>query len=327
MKLPDNYNTILNGTGAKGQKYGRQSIYILGKEKNTSSGLDYSLCQLQVSQTGLCYTSYQASGQGAVLEAVCNDSTVPGSMQYVTKDPKVPTTRSLATLNGDWPDVGTQMARALSLNDGAFDGKAANDRLLTQLMLRKPELNATRPSMAEALAVIAGCTLLQSTQDAPFIHYWNYTEPLLPAPGEVQRFNASISAQQYASGGSAGYQKAFHVVLVGVFALNVIALFYFLCHRTWYVDFSEPPNLFFLAVNSPPSEAFSGCCGTGPVGKDYSVTWTLEKDQGHLFVHSGARAASEGSAAEVPVVQKRKVWKTVSQSPAMRGFRKLTKWN
>lgn len=335
MDLPENFNTMLNGTGKDDQRLSRKSIYILGKgnttEKSTSSTLDYFLCQLQVSQTGYCYTSYQASGQGAILEGVCENSLVPGSMQYFHDHPDVPITRSLDVLNGDWPDVGTQMATALSLNDGTFTGQSSNARLLSQMVLKKPELDPDRPSVSEALAVLAGCTLLQSTHEAPFIHYWNYTNDtapngFLPEP-IVQKFNASISAQQYASGGNAAYQKAFHVVLVGVFALNVMALLYFLRHRTWYVDFSEPPNLFSLAVNSPPSEAFTGCCGTGPVGKDYDVTWTLEQNQGHLFVHSGTRIASDGSLHEVPILQKRRVWRTVTDSPVMTGLRRLTTWN
>lgn len=334
MDLPTNSNTVLNGTGKYDAQLGRKSIYILGKGDsalNSSSDLDYFLCQLQVSQTGYCYTSYQASGQGAILEGVCDNSSVPGSMQYVHSHPDVPTRRSLDVLNGDWPNVGTQMATALSLNDGTFKGESSNARLLSQMFLKKPVLDPGKPSLSEALAVLAGCTLLQSTMSAPFIHYWNYTNDTAPngflQPPVAQRFNASIIAQQYASGSNAGYQKAFHVVLLGVFALNIMALLYFLRHKTWYVDFSEPPNLFSLAVNSPPSEAFSSCCGTGPVGKDYGVTWTLEQDQGHLFVHRGTRISSDGSIIEVPIVQKRKVWRTVTDSPAMKGIRRLTTWN
>lgn len=177
------------------------------------------------------------------------------------------------------------------------------------------------------------CTLLQSTLDAPFIHYFNYTpeqapDSIITSPGAPVKFNASVSAQQYASGGTSRYQKPFFIVLFGVFGLNVMALLYFGTHKTWYVDFSEPPNLFSLAVNSPPSEAFSGCCGTGPSGKDYGVSWTLEQDQGHVFVHSGPRhESSEGSGVEgAPVLKKRKVWRTVSESPVMKGIGRMGTW-
>jgi hypothetical protein len=355
MKLPKDYNTIVNGTGGTGQQYGRSSIYVLGKSHSTDvqkqvlGGLDYFLCQLQVSQTPYCYTSYRTSGQGAVLEAVCNDSKpsgtprrARGSLRYVDDHPDAPASRVFA--DKDWPMVASEMARALSLNDGAFDGQSSNTRLLSQLLLREPNLDPERPSLAEALAVLAGCTLLQSTLDAPFIHYWNYTASqapngMLPSPGALETFPASISAQKYASGGSAApYQKAFHVVLVGVFVLNVIALTYFLKHKQWYVDFSEPPTLFSLAVNSPPSEAFSACCGSGPSGKDYGVAWTLRQDQGHVFVQSGRRldgdavagGEREGSVSEEGIesstLKKRKVSETVVNSPVVKGLRKMGTW-
>jgi hypothetical protein len=335
MRLPQAFNTMVNGTGGDGQSYGRSSVYILGKGNSTDSGedpaacLDYFLCQLQVSQTPYCYTSYQASGQGAVLEAACDDSPPSGhTMRYIEGEKNAPSSRVFA--DRDWANVASEMALALSLNDGSFEGKSSNARLLSQLLLRQPILDPERPSLAEALAVMSGCTLLQSTLDAPFIHYWKYNESTSTLgelhPGVVEYFNASISAQNYASGGTSKYQNVFHLVLLGVFALNVLALVYFATHKTWYVDLSEPPNLFSLAVNSPPSDAFSGCCGTGPTGKDYGVSWTLGQDQGHVFVHSGPRREAEGSTAEGSALTKRKVWKSVSDSPLTRGIGTIRSW-
>ena len=54
---------------------------------------------------------------------------------------------------------------------------ASNARLLTQLILAKPtdgtpQLDPTLPSMAEALAVMAGCTLISSSEDTPFVEFW-----------------------------------------------------------------------------------------------------------------------------------------------------------
>jgi hypothetical protein len=335
MRLPQEFNTMVNGTGGDGQSYGRSSVYILGKGNSTDFGedsaarLDYFLCQLQVSQTPYCYTSYQASGQGAVLEAACDDSPPSGhTMRYIEGEKNAPSSRVFA--DRDWANVASEMALALSLNDGSFEGKSSNARLLSQLLLRQPSLDPERPSLAEALAVMSGCTLLQSTLDAPFIHYWKYNESVSTLgelhPGVVEYFNASISAQNYASGGTSKYQNVFHLVLLGVFALNVLALVYFATHKTWYVDLSEPPNLFSLAVNSPPSEAFSGCCGTGPTGKDYGVPWTLGQDQGHVFVHSGPRREEDGTVAESSALTKRKVWKSVSDSPLTRGIGTVRSW-
>ena len=332
MRLPQDFNTMVNGTGGNLQPYGRSSVYILGKGNSTAfSGedpttrLDYFLCQLQVSQTPYCYTSYRTSGQGAVLEAACDNSPPSGhTLRYIEGEKNAPSSRVFA--DRDWPMVASEMALALSLNDGSFEGKSSNARLLSQLLLRTPTLTPKRPSLAEALAVLSGCTLLQSTLDSTFIHYWKYTQSELPPPGVVEYFNASISAQSYASGGTSKYQNVFYLVLFGVFALNLLALAYFATHKTWYVDLSEPPNLFSLAVNSPPSEAFSGCCGTGPTGKDYGVSWTLGQDQGHVFVQSRPRREAEGDVTEGSALTRRKVWKIVSDSPLTRGIGTVRSW-
>lgn len=182
----------------------------------------------------------------------------------------------------------------LSLNDGTFDGNGSNPRLLTQLILTSPELNRALPSMAEALAVMAGCTLLQSATDAPFVEFWNYSLTSL-TPGQYQSFNASVRAQQYASGGTQNYQNAFYLVLFAVFIMNVAALVYFAVHREWYTDFSDPTNLFSLAVNSPPSKEFAGSCGGGPEGEQFKVSWKLNSDSEHVYLESQEKGETEAS--------------------------------
>lgn len=332
QKLPDAYNTMVNNT----QEYNRTSIYILGKSNFTdqerSPSPEYFLCQLQVSQTPYCYTTYQKSAQGATLEAICGDEDNTHAMQYIASVPNV--LKGKVTRSKDWPSIAGQWALALALNDGSFRGNSSNARLLSQLSLREPELDPTKPSLAEVLAVLAGCTLLQSTLDAPFVPFWNYTTDVASAnnilndpAGVYEPFHATIRAQRYASGGSEPYQKAFHVVLLGVFALNVMALLYFALHKTWYTDFSEPPNLFTLAVNSPPSDAFSGCCGTGPQGKDYGVAWTLEQVDGHVYVHSGGRRGTEGIESGSAGVKRRKTWRSFSGTSVGKGFGKLGRWS
>lgn len=329
--LPKNYNTMVNSTNL----YNRTTIYILGKspgidDANTRDQPDYFLCQLRVTQTPYCYTSYQASAQGATLEAVCPDEHTH-HMQYISSVPDAPS----VTPSKEWPNVASQWALAIALNDGAFGGDSSNARLLTQLLLRKHELDPQTPSLAEALAVLAGCTLLQSTLDAPFTTYWPYLESeaadgILKDPdGVYESFNATIRAQKYSSGGSERYQKAFHIVLLGVFGLNILALAYFAMHKTWYTDFSETPTLFSLAVNSPPSEAFSGCCGTGPQGKDYGVAWTLEQDDGHVFVHSGGRREGDGGeeSRRGMGLKRRKAWRSLAGSPAVKNWGKFRRWS
>jgi len=142
--------------------------------------------------------------------------------------------------------------------------------------------------MAEALAVMAGCTLLASAIDTPFVEFWNYSTPspnILTDP-QYQYFNALVRAQQYASGGTEKYQKAFYIILFAVCFMNMAVLVYFLMHRDWYTDFSEPTNLFSLAVNSPPSKHLAGSCGGGPAGEQFRVPWKLNQDGGHVFVES-----------------------------------------
>jgi hypothetical protein len=79
------------------------------------------------------------------------------------------------------------------------------------------------------------------------------------------------------------------VVLFAVFILNLMALVYFLTHRDWYADLSEPSNLFSLAINSPPSKELAGSCGGGPHGEQYRSSWKLQDDCGHVYMESMER--------------------------------------
>jgi hypothetical protein len=78
----------------------------------------------------------------------------------------------ITTVSLDWVNVAETAFNAMSLNNGVQDGDASNARILTQFMLEKGELNPSLPSPAEALAVMAGSTLLMSAQDSPFYEYF-----------------------------------------------------------------------------------------------------------------------------------------------------------
>jgi hypothetical protein len=109
---------------------------------------------------------------------------------------------------------------------------------------------------------------------------------------QTQWFNASLQAQQYASGGIEDAQaRAWVVVLALVFSMNVLVLGYFVFHRGLVTDFSEPPNLFALAVNSPPSHVLAGSCGGGPEGKQYMVNWFVNHEGSHLFMEPGEKSS------------------------------------
>jgi hypothetical protein len=101
-----------------------------------------------------------------------------------------------------------------------------------------------------------------------------------------------VQAQQYASGGiEDAASRAWVVILLLVFLMNILVLVYFIAHRGMVTDFSEPPNLFALAVNSPPSHAFAGSCGGGPEGKQYMVNWFINHEGSHLFMEPGEKTS------------------------------------
>jgi hypothetical protein len=271
-KFPIDFNTVLNNTRPV---FARDSIYLLGKgDSSKTSG--YFMCKTKAGMTPKCSTEYEATSSGGSMRAHCEDP--DDKLQFLRGNESRITTTSF-----DWYDVGTEAFNSLSLGNGVTDGAAANARLLTQLMLTSSQLNPALPSPAEALSVMVGCTLLMGAQDAPFVEFWNYTVPEL-STGVYQNFNASVRAQEYASGGTADYQKGFYVVLFAVFALNLFMLIYFLVNKGLVTDFSEPPNLFSLAVNSPPSRLLAGSCGAGPVGEQFKVPWGIDTEGRHLFM-------------------------------------------
>jgi hypothetical protein len=196
----------------------------------------------------------------------------------------------------------------LALNDGTVNANGSNARVLTQFVPKLPALDPSLPSIAEALAVMAGSTLLQSTKDAPFVEFFvsalfditnapialtypqNYTAPSnIIEDGKTQYFNASVEAQQYASGGTDAYQRPFFLVLFAVFLLNLLALVYFFTHTDWYADLSEPSNLLSLAINSPPSMELAGSCGGGPHGEHFRSSWKLQEEGGHVYMENADR--------------------------------------
>ncbi|KAF2668798.1 hypothetical protein BT63DRAFT_426063 [Microthyrium microscopicum] len=274
-KFPTNWNTLLNNTAP----WGQDSLYMLGQGgidmESTTRG-EYLLCRVKAGLTPKCATEYQAQDVSGTMRAHCEDPN--DEMAYNRANSSRATTVSL-----DWINVAETTLNALSLNNGVIDGQASNARLLMQLMLQNMELNPALPSPAEALAVMTSCSLLMSSQDSPFVEFWNYTNTELK-PGVYQYFNATVRAQQYASGGTQPYQRAFIVVLFAVFAINLFVLIYLLVNRGLVTDYSEPPNLFALAINSPPSVQLKGSCGAGPEGKQYTIKWGVEMEDEHVYI-------------------------------------------
>ncbi|KAF2143279.1 uncharacterized protein K452DRAFT_247695 [Aplosporella prunicola CBS 121167] len=268
-KYPMPYNTLMGDP----LDFDRNSIYILSRD-NDETQERYSLCQLKTSLTPNCSTTYSAALEGSSLSATCDPE--KDEMAYIHSNPGA--AFGHATESSKWPWVGSAWASSISLNAGISDGKASDARLLTQLMLREAKLNPKLPSIAEALAVMASSTLLTSIEDSTFSTTWNHTSASLDVP-ETQYFNATLRAREYASGPVGDAQKALHLILLLVFLINLISLSYFLMHRGALVtDVSEPPNLFSLAVNSPPAANLVGAVGVGgPERRQYKVQWIVDK--------------------------------------------------
>ncbi|KAF2236621.1 hypothetical protein EV356DRAFT_498166 [Viridothelium virens] len=297
-KYPISYNTVLNQTS----QYGREWIYILGKG-SPAQGDDYALCGLRAYLTPNCSTYYNVTSSGGNLTANCDVS--PGSTDFTyaqlfqNEAAHMPATNA----SKDFFELVQEWATTLSLQSGITDAQASNARLLTDLMLPEYSSSNTRitlqpklPSMAEALAVMAGSTLLMSIQDSPFVPQWNYTNNSTITPGVYETFPIALSAQQYASGPSSPYQRVFYPVLLLVFLTNVVILVYLLSHRGLVTDFSEPLNLFALAVNSPPKEAKevqSSGRWVGPEGRQYETPWFVRAEGEKVYLESGGHDGTQ----------------------------------
>ncbi|KAF1852112.1 uncharacterized protein K460DRAFT_373966 [Cucurbitaria berberidis CBS 394.84] len=302
-RYPKPFNTIMNHTS---YPWGRAAIYLLGQGGPADDGINatgtYVLCKIHVSITPECSTRYNATGSSGTMEALCKDRA--DDMAYIKSQPNATYVENL----NNWRDIGYDWSNSLSLNTGIVDGAASNSRLLTQLILTPSnpdpkdlhvDLSPALPSVGEALAVMSGCTLLKSMLDAPFVPFWNYTASILKEP-QTQYFNASIKAQQYASGGVDHASKGWLIILLLVFLMNIFVLLYFIIHRGLVTDFSEPPNMFALAVNSPPSHVLAGSCGGGPEGKQYMVNWFVNHEGSHLFMEPGEKAHLLGGNSKHP---------------------------
>ena len=67
-------------------------------------------------------------------------------------------------------------------------------------------------------------------------------------------------------------------------------------------DYTEPQNLFALAVNSPPNQGLNGSCGAGPEGDQLGSSWyvKLDEDSGHFLIDGGARRGMRKEVYELP---------------------------
>lgn len=272
--FPKPYNTVLG----KPSVYGQKSIYLLA----TSETGTYTMCSMRVAQSPDCFTEYYASMSGGSLTSHCGDH----PLAYSRSDPTAPN----GFWDPEWVNVASEWGLGLSLDAGIIDGNGAISRLLTQLIPTTNALDPNLPSISEALAVLAGCTLVLSSQGSPFIHYWNYTAPSenILTDSQYQAFNATLRSQVYQSGGNQAWQGMFYIVLTIVFLTNVFCLVYFAISGSHVTDFIEPQNLFSLSLNSPPSAVLDGSCGGSLEKEQFRANWHImhDKERQHLYIES-----------------------------------------
>lgn len=291
-KLPQPYNTILNTTNFNGPN----AIYLLAAAPDNILNPEYALCSLKVKQTSACSTLYSAAASGANFSVNCENPSNP--LQYSRSNPQM----IEGNWETDWKNVASLWASALSLGAGITDGEASNARLLTQMIPQlDPEtdtfsLNPNLPSISEALAVMAGSTLILSSQDAPFVPFWNYSKTFtsLKQP-EYQIFNASLRAMNYASGPTQHWQGVFYVILVFAFLTSALCLVFMIVEvrGKQVTDFTEPQNLFALAMNSPATARLQGACGAGPYGTQLKERWYVGMEEDHEHYYIGNKAEEQ----------------------------------
>ncbi|KAI8667488.1 hypothetical protein NCS56_00885000 [Fusarium sp. Ph1] len=286
---PYDYNLLSNGT-----VFEADAIYMLGK---SAGNKNYTLCQLRSWVSPNCSTQFNISGTaGANMEAHCEDDEDENAYRQ-----SFPPDQGWSPPSLDWKWLADQWRLSMDLNGGAVNNNASNARILTQLALHEPKLPSNLPSMAEAVAVYSSALIMISAIDTPFRHYWDYKAPnnwVENGPGFLQTFNASLITQQYTSGHTNDWQNIFYVVLVLVFAINLFCLFYFIMRSGLVTDFTEPQNMFSLAVNSPPSYALNGSCGGGPEKRHLVVPWKVAfaPSANHYFFQdtAGGKEPSQG---------------------------------
>ena len=256
-----------------------------------------------------CSTSYTVSGKtGGQMRSTCDND--QDSVQYQRLNPDAPTVPKT-----DWINVGSEVVRSLSLGTGVSNANASSSRLTAHSITSEPkdgqpaQRNASMPSIAESLAVMMGSSVLLSGIDAPFLHYWPFENSTIP-PTEMN-FTAVIQSQEYSSGFIQRWTILFYIILIIVFCTNVFCLVYFFIRSGLVTDFSEPQNLFALAINSPISRRLFGSCGGGPEGKQFNVDLHImtEDDSGHFFIKEG-----DGGGDGEGMLRRRSV-KVMTKSP------------
>ncbi|KAL4925230.1 uncharacterized protein BDV17DRAFT_187771 [Aspergillus undulatus] len=320
-KLPKPHNTILNVTS----QYTNGAIFLLGASPENVKP-EYVFCRLKAKQSPRCSTRYKATASGSHLYTACEEG---HPLQYNKRI----TDAVDGTWANDWMYIASEWGFTISLNAGITDGAAANARLLMQFAPQTAHLDPELPSIGEALAVLAGNTLLMSSSMSPFVPFWNYTTPegdnILPEPVK-QAFNATLRSVEYASGGTQQWQGVFYPILIFAFFTSALCLAFMILEvrGKQITDFTEPQNLFALAMNSPSTSKLHGACGSGPDGPQLGERWyvAMEEQDEHYYIRTKAEGEPIPTTTRAPSIEQMELddLGKPAGSPAMREYRKLS---
>ncbi|KAK6495025.1 hypothetical protein TWF481_003053 [Arthrobotrys musiformis] len=314
-KVPIALNTVVNSAP------GDPSVYFLVRSGNFAgrSG-GYTLCGMKSFVTPNCSSEFQAFESGGNMTANCGLSNSLAFKEDLRR-------QGVSTLENpiegrdpvrdnvqpDFRDVAQGVLLALSLNTGISNSNASIARFLSQLALDTPTsgLSDSKPSLAEALAVLLGNAMITSAVDSVFTTYFPYNSSV-PRPYR-EYFNAQLATIEYTSGAGSGWKPIFYVVLIGVLLMNVFCLIYFSCVRDGFVtDWTELQNLFCVVMDGGAiknggydngksradvkEESWKGTGGTGPMGSQYKVGFWFTQKRGRWYVTDGAAGEKGGKA-------------------------------
>ncbi|KAI5287139.1 hypothetical protein KEM52_001726 [Ascosphaera acerosa] len=294
-RFPAPNNTVINVAA----KWGFKSTYVLiGVPPELSgAGSSHVLCRARAAMGSGCFTTYHAEASGGKLFTTCDERNRlaymgPG-LQYLDWDP-------------NWVDIAASWTESVSLSTGVMGDPTSNAGVLSHLVsndTRKP-LPRDRPSVAEALAVMAGSTLLSGARNGT-ISADSWADQIITAPRR-HSMTARLQTTILQSGGQVRqWQKALFGSLLIVCLLSLLCCLYLLGEllAQHITDFTEPQNMFALAMNSPPTVRLAGACGVGPDRAQWRQGWKidLEHRTQHYFIrpsHDVRYSVLEKAAAE-----------------------------
>ncbi|KAL4906363.1 hypothetical protein BDW74DRAFT_177377 [Aspergillus multicolor] len=263
--------------------YVSNAIYLLGASPPGRKP-EYVLCSLKAHYSPQCSTRYKVTPSGSEFSAFCEQG---NRARYGALHPSM----DRPIWAPDWRFVAVHWMYGMSLDSGVRNKKSTSSWLLTKLVPTMPSLPPNRPSISEALAVLAGNTLMLSAVNASFAPFANWTRTA--ASSRVDRpiaesFNATVRQLVYASGGTQPWQGVFYPILLFAFAISVLCLVFMVLgiRGNPITDFTEPQNLFTLAVNSPSTSKMEGACGSGPDGEQLGEKWhvSMQEQDEHYYI-------------------------------------------